>query len=200
MMPSEETNKKELQPEEALRQQVAELVRVKSRDGQFTSRTEIRQYLLDRQMLPSQPKEGEPDQFQPLLVKTLEENGDLKELSGKDGVPRYYSSVYMTDSYVRLLLRKEGDPLSMIAETVRENSLVYPRPLPLTTFSHSPFDLTQEEISACLRQMTDREEYTDIQQTTTSIGTVYLYSTLHLDRDYASMLAEWLEVGQFNNP
>jgi len=199
-MPSEKTDKKELQPEEALRQRVAELVRVKSRDGQFTSRTEIRQYLLDRQMLPSQPKEGEPDQFQPLLVKTLEENGDLKELSGKDGVPRYYSSVYMTDSYVRLLLRKEGDPLSMIAETVRENSLVYPRPLPLTTFSHSPFDLTQEEISACLRQMADREEYTDIQQTTTSIGTVYLYSTLHLDRDYASMLAEWLDVGQFNNP
>ena len=199
-MPSEKTDKKELQPEEALRQRVAELVRVKSRDGQFTSRTEIRQYLLDRQLLPSQPKEGEPDQFQPLLVKTLEENGDLKELSGKDGVPRYYSSVYLSDSYVRLLLRKEGDPLSMIAETVRENSLVYPRPLPLTTFSHSPFDLTREEIPACLRQMVDREEYADIQQTTTSIGTVYLYSTLHLDRDYASMLAEWLDVGQFNNP
>jgi hypothetical protein len=199
-MPSEKTDKKELQPEEALRQRVAELVRVKSRDGQFTSRTEIRQYLLDRQLLPSQPKEGEPDQFQPLLVKTLEENGDLKELSGKDGVPRYYSSVYLSDSYVRLLLRKEGDPLSMIAETVRENSLVYPRPLPLTTFSHSPFDLTREEIPACLRQMADREEYADIQQTTTSIGTVYLYSTLHLDRDYASMLAEWLDVGQFNNP
>jgi len=199
-MPSEKTDKKELQPEEALRQRVAELVRVKSRDGQFTSRTEIRQYLLDRQLLPSQPKEGEPDQFQPLLVKTLEENGDLKELSGKDGVPRYYSSVYLSDSYVRLLLRKEGDPLSMIAETVRENSLVYPRPLPLTTFSHSPFDLTREEIPAFLRQMADREEYTDIQQTTTSIGTVYLYSTLHLDRDYASMLAEWLDVGQFNNP
>lgn len=199
-MPSEATDKKELQPEEALRQRVAELVRVKSRDGQFTSRTEIRQYLLDRQLLPSPPKEGEPDQFQPLLLNTLEENGDLKELSGKDGVPRYYSSVYMSDSYVRLLLRKEGDPLSMIAETVRENSLVYPRPLPLVTFSHSPFDLTQEEIPACLRQMADREEYADIQQTTTSIGTVYLYSTLHLDRDYASMLAEWLDVGQFNNP
>jgi len=199
-MPSEKTDKKELQPEEALRQRVAELVRVKSRDGQFTSRTEIRQYLLDRQLLPSQPKEGEPDQFQPLLVKTMEENGDLKELSGKDGVPRYYSSVYLSDSYVRLLLRKEGDPLSMIAETVRENSLVYPRPLPLTTFSHSPFDLTREEIPACLRQMADREEYGDIQQAATSIGTVFLYSTLHLDRDYASMLAEWLDVGQFNNP
>ena len=199
-MTSEETNGKELQLEEALRQRVAEFIRAKSRDGQLTSRMEIHQYLVDRQQFPSQPKEGAPDRFQPLLVKTLEENGDLKELSGKEGVPRYYSSIYMSDSYVRLLLRKEGDPLSMIAETVRENSLVYPRPLPITTFAHSPFDLTQEEILVCLRQMADRGEYADIQQTTTSIGTVYLYSTLHLDRDYASMLAEWLDVGQFNNP
>jgi hypothetical protein len=57
-----------------------------------------------------------------------------------------------------------------------------------------------EEILACLRQMADREEYGDIQQATTSIGTVFVYSTLHLDRDYAAMLAEWLDVGQFNNP
>jgi hypothetical protein len=27
-----------------------------------------------------------------------------------------------------------------------------------------------------------------------------LYSALHLEPEYASMLAEWLDVGQFNNP
>ena len=199
-MTSEKEDEKELLLEEALRQRVAELVRVKSRDGHFISRAEIRQNLVDRQPLPPQPKEGEPDRFQRLLQKTQEEHGDLREIPGKEGEPRYYSSVYMSDSYVQLLLRKEGEPLSMIAETVRENSLVYPRPLPLTTFKNSPFDLTEEEILACLRQMAEREEYGDVQQTTTSIGTVFLYSTLHLDRDYASMLAEWLDVGQFNNP
>jgi len=199
-MTSEKEDEKELLLEEALRQRVAELVRVKSRDGHFISRAEIRQNLVDRQPLPPQPKEGEPDRFQRLLQKTQEEHGDLREIPGKEGEPRYYSSVYMSDSYVQLLLRKEGEPLSMIAETVRENSLVYPRPLPLTTFKNSPFDLTEEEILACLRQMADREEYGDIQQAATSIGTVFLYSTLHLDRDYASMLAEWLDVGQFNNP
>ncbi len=199
-MTSEETDGKKLQIEEPLRQRMADLIRMKSRDGHFTSRTEIRQDLLDRQLFPSQPKEGEPDRFQLLLEKTLDEHGDLREIPGKEAEPRYYSSVYMSDSYVQLLLRKEGDPLSMIAETVRENSLVYPRPLPLTTFKNSPFDLTEEEVLACLRQMAEREEYGDIQQAATSIGTVFLYSTLHLDRDYASMLAEWLDVGQFNNP
>jgi len=199
-MISEEIDRKSFQPEEALRQRVAELIRGKSRDGHFTSRAEIRQKLVDLQLFPPQPEEGESDRFQLLLQKTLEEHGDLREIPAKEAEPRYYSSVYMSDSYVQLLLRKEGDPLSMIAETVRENSLVYPRPLPLTTFKNSPFDLTEEEILACLRQMADREEYGDVQQTTTSIGTVFLYSTLHLDRDYASMLAEWLDVGQFNNP
>ena len=199
-MTSEETDGRGLRLEEALCQRVVDLIRGKSRDGQFTSHAEIRRHLLDHRLWPSQTREGEPDRFQLLLEKTLKEHGDLEEAPGKDGVPRYYSSVRMSESYVLILLRKERDPLSMIAETVRENSLVYPRPLPLTAFRNSPFDLTQEEILICLKQMAEREEYRDIQQTTTSIGTVHLYSTLHLDRDYASMLAEWLDVGQYNNP
>jgi len=48
--------------------------------------------------------------------------------------------------------------------------------------------------------MDAEEEYRDIMQTTTSVSGVFLYSTLHLDSEYASMLAEWLDVGQFENP
>jgi len=48
--------------------------------------------------------------------------------------------------------------------------------------------------------MPGQEEYQDIAQTTTSIGTIFLYSTRHLDPGHASMLAEWFDVGQFNNP
>jgi len=29
---------------------------------------------------------------------------------------------------------------------------------------------------------------------------VFLYSTRHLETDHAAMLAEWLDVGQFENP
>ncbi len=90
--------------------------------------------------------------------------------------------------------------MRLIAQIVRESSAIYPRPVPLDMFRHSPFDLTPDEIQACLARMASQGEYGDIQQTTTSIGTVFLYSALHLDPDYASMLAEWADVGQANNP
>ena len=48
--------------------------------------------------------------------------------------------------------------------------------------------------------MGGEEEYRDIVSTTTSTSRVFLYSTLHLEPDHASMLAEWLDVGQSNNP
>jgi hypothetical protein len=63
-----------------------------------------------------------------------------------------------------------------------------------------PFDLTQVEILECLRKMAEEGEFQDISQTTTSIGTTFLYSNQHLDSSYASMLAEWFDVGQANNP
>jgi hypothetical protein len=48
--------------------------------------------------------------------------------------------------------------------------------------------------------MEQQAEYRDIARTITSIGTVFLYSNQYLDPDHASMLAEWLDVGQANNP
>jgi hypothetical protein len=60
--------------------------------------------------------------------------------------------------------------------------------------------LSQEEILSCLEEMSSRDEYQDISRVSTSIGHVFLYSTKHLDRDYAFMLAEWIDVDQFENP
>jgi hypothetical protein len=48
--------------------------------------------------------------------------------------------------------------------------------------------------------MAGAKEYQDIAQTTSSIGTVFLFSRLHLEPDYASMLAEWIDVGQSKSP
>jgi len=48
--------------------------------------------------------------------------------------------------------------------------------------------------------MQAEEAYRDIASTTTSSSRVLLYSTLHLETDHAEMLAEWLDVGQFENP
>jgi hypothetical protein len=104
----------------------------------------------------------------------------------------------LSETYAGILIRKEES--SFIAEIVRENSAIYPRPVPLDFFRESPFDLTQEEILDFLGKMGEQGEYQDIALTTTSIGTVFLYSSRHLNPDYASTLAEWFDVGQINNP
>ena len=44
------------------------------------------------------------------------------------------------------------------------------------------------------------DAYRDIARTRTSAGNAYLYSTTHLEADYASSLAEWIDVGQYDNP
>ena len=180
---------------------LATLLRKASEEGRLVTSEEIFQRVRELNLLWS--KEGEQSEHEAygtLLKDTFKSNGDLKEISGSDGFPRYYSSIYMGEAFATLLLKKERGPLVLIAETVREDSAVYPRPTPRETFKHPPFKLTEEEISACLLQMATREEFKDIGQTTTSAGTVYLYSARHLDPDYASMLAEWVDVGQFDNP
>jgi hypothetical protein len=106
----------------------------------------------------------------------------------------------MTEAYARILLQNQGDRLRLIAEIVRQNSAAYPRPVPLDLFTHPPFDLTPQEVLNGLEGMSVQDEYGDIEPTTTSTSRVFLYSTLHLDPEYASMLAEWFDVGQSNNP
>lgn len=135
-----------------------------------------------------------------LLQKAMGENEDLREVRTKEGCAFYYSSMFMSETYARLLLCKQEGPIQLVADTVREDSDRYPRPTPLDVFKEPPFDLSQEEILSCLQEMSSREEYQDISRVSTSLGRVFLYSSKHLDRDYALMLAEWIDVGQFENP
>jgi hypothetical protein len=88
----------------------------------------------------------------------------------------------------------------LMAEIVRENSAVYPRPVPVETFSDPPFDMTEEEIKTCLARMAGQEELKDICQTTTSAGTLFLFSRLHLEPGHAAMLADWQDVGPLTDP
>jgi hypothetical protein len=191
---------KRVEEGEALYQRVADMIRKKSEAGKLVFAEEIAQGLQEKKG-QEVGKEDPPEKELGSIVKEImDRNEDLKEIPGHDGLPRYYSGQYMSDAYARLLVRKEGDPLLLIAETVRENSRVYPRPIRRDIFKDEPFALTEEEITACLQKMNEEESYKDIAQTTTSEGTVFLYSTLHLEPDYASMLAEWVDVGQYRNP
>ncbi len=140
----------------------------------------------------------EPDYA--ILGEAVQENTDLREISAETGIAYYYSTQSLSETYARILVSKEEGPFSVIAQVVRENSKIYPRPLPLDIFNGPPFDLGQEEILDCLERMAEQSEYQDIARTTTSVGTIFLYSRRYLEQDYALTLAEWLDVGQVNNP
>ena len=191
------TNRKE--KEDAAVQAVAAMTRQCSEAGQLISGSEILRRLTDQHLLPS-PAADPGKEVGSLLQKAMDRHADLKELASQDGSPQYYSSLHMTQPYARILLQKQGDPLQLIAGIVRQNSAVYPRPVPLDIFTQHPFDLNLDQVSHLLEQMEEGVEYRDIVSTATSTSRVFLYSTLHLEPDYASMLAEWLDVGQFENP
>jgi hypothetical protein len=184
---------------EAAARAIAAMIRQSSEASQLIAESEILPRMADQHLFISQAADP-AEEVGDILKKVVDGSEDLHELAAQDGSRRYYSSHFMTETYAMILLQKLGDPLRLIAETVRENSAVYPRPVPLDIFTQPPFDLTRQEVLNDLERMAAEEEYRDIVPTTTSASRVFLYSTLHLEPEYASMLAEWLDVGQFNNP
>ena len=185
--------------EEAAARAIAAMIRQSSEASQLIAESEILRRVADQYLLPS-PAADPAEEVGNNLKKVVDGSEDLHKLLAQDGSRHYYSSHFMTEAYAMILLQKQGDHLRLIAETVRKNSAVYPRPVPLDIFTQLPFDLTLQELLNDLERMAAEEEYRDIVPTTTSASRVFLYSTLHLEPEYASMLAEWLDVGQFNNP
>lgn len=188
-----------MKQQETICLQIVRIIREKSATGEFAQPEEILAQLIGQGLL----KSGDADErshFEAVLEEVVDKNEDIKEISGSDGIPCYYSALSLGETYVRILIQKKENPLSLMAEIVRENSSIYPRPVPLDIFKESPFDFTHDELLVCLKKMAEQREYQDIAQTITSIGTIFLYSTQHLEPDYASSLAEWVDVEQINNP
>jgi hypothetical protein len=177
---------------------VTDFIRRRSEAGLLVTAEEIYGEFLRMGILTE--KENQPAELEAFLKKTVKQNEELKEVLDGKGLSHYYSVQSMAETYARILIQREGDPLLLMAEVIRENSQRYPRPVPLNIFEDAPFELTPEQILFCLKKMADEKEYQDIEQTTTSIGTVFLYSRQYLEPDHAAMLAEWLDVGQSNNP
>lgn len=196
----EETITKETEkPLETLQFEIIGFMRTRSEAGQLVTAEEIYSEFFRMGLLQSEKEEAFAE-FEILLKETVKQNEELKEILDGKGLSHYYSAQSMAETYARILIQREGGPLLLMAEVIRENSRRYPRPVPLNIFEDSPFELTPEQILFCLKEMADEKEYQDIEQTTTSIGTVFLYSRQYLEPDHAAMLAEWLDVGQSNNP
>ncbi len=125
---------------------------------------------------------------------------DLRLIEGRTET-YYFSELSMTRAYaVHLFHVAEKDPLRMVAETVREESRLYPRPTDLRTFLDPPFGLTPSELAATVGALELQEEGRDIAQVRASNGALYLYCTSYLVPALALSLAEWIEVGQKDNP
>jgi hypothetical protein len=178
---------------------ILKIIRDRSGTGQLVGAEEIPAALREQGLLESEDVEQKAH-LETMLGQVLKENPDIKAISGRNGIPYYYSVLSLSETYAGILVRKSDNPLWMIAEVVRENSRLYPRPVPTDSFREPPFGLSREEIKECLTTMGGQREYQDIAQTITSVGTPFLYSKQHLDPDHAFTLAEWLDVGQVNNP
>jgi hypothetical protein len=178
---------------------ILKIIHDRSQSGQLVRAEEILTELREQGSLASEDVEQKAH-LETMLKQVLKEERDLKAISGRNGIPYYYSAQSLSETYAGILVRKSENPLWLIAEVVRENSQLYPRPVPVDSFREPPFGLTREEIVECLTTMREQREYQDIAQTITSVGTLFLYSTQHLEPDHAFTLAEWLDVGQVNNP
>jgi hypothetical protein len=180
---------------EGIAQVIVSMIRQESEAGRLISGSEILHRLAD-QRRPALKEE----EFGSLLKNAIGANEDLHELAAVNGPPYFYSSLFMTGAYAQILLQKRGDPLRLIAETVRKSSADHARPVPLDLFTQPPFDLTRQDVLNDLERMEALEEYRDIAMTLTSASSIFLYSTRYLEPGHASMLAEWIDVGQFENP
>lgn len=181
------------------RPEAADIVRQKSNAGQLVSVGELLRNMSQEQVSSSE-ENADRALAGALLREAMAEEEDLKAVTTREGRAYYYSSRFMSDPYARMLLQKLEGAAELVANTVREDSGRYPRPTPLDVFKEAPFDLGSEELISCLDGMSNQDEFQDISRLTTSVGHVFLYSSKYLDRDYALMLAEWIDVGQFENP
>lgn len=113
----------------------------------------------------------------------------------RTGEQYLHSLNFLSVPYARLLLRSQAnDPAFMIAQTVRENAEIYPRPTSVAYFEYEPFLLELAEVFAHLTVMESLEEYADIRRVTVSNGMVYLYSDRFMTEPAARGSAQWEEV------
>ncbi|MBI5591026.1 MAG: hypothetical protein HY881_11150 [Deltaproteobacteria bacterium] len=179
--------------------ELAEFIRKSSSAGELLALADLEAEFGARTLPVSGPA-TEPDQFPALVQEAILCHNDIEVILDDSGGAWYFSERFMTGAYARVMLLKGQGPLKMMAEVIREHSRRYPRPVLLLLFQCHPFNLSNDVIRLCLKEMKDKPPYRDIAHLTTSIGNIFAYSTDHLDPDHAAMLAEWADVGQAENP
>jgi hypothetical protein len=136
-------------------------------------------------------------------IDELKERDEFSDISMKKGAENIYlfSEKYITMNYAKMMiLVEEKDLFKLIAETVRDESRIYPRPTSIRLFSKAPFKLSRDEFLQVLEQMNKKEEYSDIKESRASNKALYLYSEKYMKKALADSLTEWIEVEAEQNP
>jgi hypothetical protein len=177
---------------EYLQEDVADFITMNSRDGKIVTLEEIETFINNEEDDLTDVSE---------ILESMKSDLDLKTIDDSEGNTFYYAGVEMTDKYAGIVIRvKEKDILKLIGDTVREESRRYPRPTYVTMFNLPPYNLTEGELEEMLAELSNDSEYNDLKFTKASNGTVFVYSNKHMSKGYADYLAEWIEVGQDENP
>ena len=176
----------EEQTEKEVLNKISKHIRNKSSQGNIVEISELK--AMDLEL-----SEEEIDEKVEIL-KSDDQFNDIRILSGEEG--RYiFSDDSMTKKYATMMAKVEEDNLKeLIAETVREDSKIYPRPTDIKVFKKSPFYLEDEVLNEVIDQMVEEKDYKDINKVVASNGALYLYSNAHMEEDHAIGLTEWVEV------
>lgn len=148
---------------------------------------------------PEQAREITPEYFDAVYRAAIEGDFGLAEFCAWDKKVFCHYKPLLSSSYARLL-SAQNNPVELLRNTVREESRLYPRPTPITVFEDIPFNFSPEQIEDILQNLNNDPKSTDIRFTTSSLGTVFLYSTRYLEDDYADFLAEHIDVEIAENP
>ncbi|MEG2260562.1 MAG: hypothetical protein RSB68_02620 [Raoultibacter sp.] len=106
-----------------------------------------------------------------------------------------YSREYMTDNYAHWsYLAHEDNAVVSLVDCAREESRVYPRPMPAESLYNPPFNMDDAQIAAAWKIIEESGDFPDIETVSASNDEVYYFSTTYMSRAYAQSLAEWASV------
>jgi hypothetical protein len=133
------------------------------------------------------------------LLVVAADCADMRQIRGATKT-YWYSSEHMTDSYARwAMLALEDDIVQTLVSCAREESRVYPRPLYAAALGNAPFNLSLEQLEQAYQRVRESGEFPDIERVVASNGDVYFFSTDHLTKIRAQVLAEYNSVDVFLN-
>lgn len=136
-------------------------------------------------------------------MQTESRFSDIKTVTASNGDVYFHSDKYLVGNYaVTLLMAMAGDHCVTIAETVREESRVYPRTTNVNIFREQQvYGIPPDDLEAIVADTLRKPEYADIRKIVhPSTGSVHLYSDRYINEERAWEMMDWEEVGRAANP